>query len=213
MIKKIILEKGLKFSGIFSHLFSVEYLKGIELIKIFENILNELGRENFQMVHLQNSLVTPRQSAEKVTTYLQQNPTAKVAIVFGRERVGLTNEELLQCRYHLHVPTNPEYSSLNLAMAVQLVSYELRQNYLALAEKTQAEKAFAPKKSKTLPKACELAYFFQETETLYQELGFIKNDAVMQKLQHLYQRAELEKSELNLLCGMLSAVKKGLKAQ
>ncbi len=163
--------------------------------------------------HLQNSLVTPRQSAEKVTTYLQQNPTAKVAIVFGRERVGLTNEELLQCRYHLHVPTNPEYSSLNLAMAVQLVSYELRQNYLALAEKTQAEKAFAPKKSKTLPKACELAYFFQETETLYQELGFIKNEAVMQKLQHLYQRAELEKSELNLLCGMLSAVKKGLKAQ
>ena len=50
--------------------------------------------------------------------------------MFGRERVGLTNEELLKCHYHLNIPANPEYSSLNLAMAVQLVSYEMRMAFL-----------------------------------------------------------------------------------
>lgn len=70
-IKKIILEKELKFSGIFSHLFSVEYSKGIELIKIFENILNELGRENFQMVHLQNSLAISNYGSLPFVTHLR----------------------------------------------------------------------------------------------------------------------------------------------
>lgn len=57
--------------------------------------------------------------------------TAPVAIIFGRERVGLTNDELQKCNYHLYIPTNLEYGSLNLAMAVQLVSYEIRMAFLA----------------------------------------------------------------------------------
>ncbi|QLB20242.1 tRNA (cytosine(32)/uridine(32)-2'-O)-methyltransferase TrmJ [Vespertiliibacter pulmonis] len=155
--------------------------------------------------HLQSTLIEPRQCGELSITRAKQG---KVAIVFGRERVGLTNEELLKCHYHLHIPTNPEYGSLNLAMAVQLVSYELRMAWLNLQamHKNELDSPLVD-----YPTAESVEYFFQHTEKLYRELGFIRNDAVMLKLRRLYQRAELETNELNLLRGMLSAVEKGLK--
>ena len=143
--------------------------------------------------HLQSSLIEPRECGVKA---LQHSVMGTVAIVFGRERVGLTNDELLKCHYHLTIPANPEYSSLNLAMAVQQSSTEF--------SITQIDNPF--------PSASELEYFFSHTEKLYQQLGFIQNQAVMQKLRRLYQRAALEKNELNILLGMLSAVEKSLKS-
>ena len=68
-------------------------------------------------------ILDPRSAAIKIT---ETAKTQQVAIVFGRENNGLTNEELLQCHYQLHIPTNPEFSSLNLAAAVQLIAYEIR---------------------------------------------------------------------------------------
>lgn len=165
--------------------------------------------------HLQASLIEPRACGELAVKRATQG---KVAIVFGRERVGLTNEELLKCHYHLNVPTNPEYGSLNLAMAVQLAAYEVRMAYLAQLSNLQANQqavetsqSFAknpPLVEKDYPTAEALEHFYQHTERLYKELGFIRNDAVMLKLRRLYQRAELETNELNLLRGMLTAVEK-----
>lgn len=150
--------------------------------------------------HLQNSLIEPRDCGELV---INRANLGKVAIVFGRERVGLTNEELLKCHYHLNFPTNPDYGSLNLAMAVQLASYEIRMAYL---QKTAEKRPLV--EAKEYPTAEALEHFFAHTERLYKELGFIRNDAVMLKLRRLYQRAELETNELNLLRGMLTAVEK-----
>ncbi|MEG9488371.1 tRNA (cytosine(32)/uridine(32)-2'-O)-methyltransferase TrmJ [Mannheimia indoligenes] len=150
--------------------------------------------------HLQNSLIEPRDCGELV---INRANLGKVAIVFGRERVGLTNEELLKCHYHLNFPTNPDYGSLNLAMAVQLASYEIRMAYL---QKTAEKQPLV--EAKEYPTAEALEHFFAHTERLYKELGFIRNDAVMLKLRRLYQRAELETNELNLLRGMLTAVEK-----
>ncbi|CAA2929778.1 TrmJ/YjtD family RNA methyltransferase [Arsenophonus endosymbiont of Bemisia tabaci] len=78
------------------------------------------------------SQVTPRECGEKTVRQAINSP---VAIIFGRERVGLRNEKLQRCQYYLHIPTNPEYGSLNLAMSVQLISYEIRMAYLAINEK------------------------------------------------------------------------------
>ncbi|OOH91799.1 tRNA (cytosine(32)/uridine(32)-2'-O)-methyltransferase TrmJ [Pasteurellaceae bacterium 15-036681] len=153
--------------------------------------------------HLQSSLIEPRKCGELAVARAAQG---KVAIVFGRERVGLTNEELLKCHYHLNVPTNPEYGSLNLAMAVQLASYEIRMAWLA--QQDELQKAAQNEPLVDYPTHDALEYFFNHTERLYKELGFIKNDAVLLKLRRLYQRAELETSELNLLRGMLTAVEK-----
>ncbi|WP_373767643.1 tRNA (cytosine(32)/uridine(32)-2'-O)-methyltransferase TrmJ [Glaesserella sp.] len=149
--------------------------------------------------HLQNSLIEPRTCGELT---VQRAALGNVAIVFGRERVGLTNEELLKCHYHLTIPTNPEYGSLNLAMAVQLVSYEIRTAWLNL----QNNPSIVPLAD--YPSAEALEHFFNHTERLYKMLGFIRNDAVMLKLRRLYLRAELESAELNLLRGMLTAVEK-----
>ncbi len=149
--------------------------------------------------HLQNSLIEPRKCGEIAIQRAQQG---KVAVVFGRERVGLTNEELLKCHYHLHFPTNPDYGSLNLAMAVQLACYEIRMAWVDL----QNNPHILPLAD--YPTAEALEHFFQHTEQLYKKLGFIRNDAVMLKLRRLYQRAELETNELNLLRGMLTAVEK-----
>ncbi|QIW16865.1 tRNA (cytosine(32)/uridine(32)-2'-O)-methyltransferase TrmJ [Pasteurellaceae bacterium RH1A] len=149
--------------------------------------------------HLQASLIEPRACGELA---VQRAGQGKVAIVFGRERVGLTNEELLKCHYHLNVPTNPEYGSLNLAMAVQLAAYEVRMAWLNLQEKTETQPLAS------YPSFDELEHFFQHTERVYRDLGFIRNEGVMAKLRRLYQRAELEQNELNLLRGMLTAVER-----
>ena len=155
--------------------------------------------------HLQNSLIEPRECGEKA---IHHAINGKVAIVFGRERVGLTNEELLKCHYHVTIPANPDYASLNLAMAVQLISYEIRMAYLATTTEAKATSVNAD----IYPSMQELEYFYHHTEQLYQSLGFIQNQGVMQKLRRLYGRAELEKTELNILLGMLSAVRKKLKS-
>lgn len=149
--------------------------------------------------HLQNTLIEPRECADKVIAH-----KGKIAIVFGRERIGLTNEELLKCHYHLNIPANPDYSSLNLAMAVQLVSYELRMAFLVQNNKKNSLSLI----EKNYPTADQLAYFFDHTERIYQSLGFVQNQGVMRKLKRLYYRAKLEKNELNILNGMLSAVEK-----
>ncbi|HHE3606161.1 TPA: tRNA (cytosine(32)/uridine(32)-2'-O)-methyltransferase TrmJ [Pasteurella multocida] len=154
--------------------------------------------------HLQNSLIEPRECGTRAIAYAKQAP---VAIVFGRERIGLTNEELLKCRYHLTIPANPDYSSLNLAMAVQLICYELRLAFLSQQAMTESLSTI----DNTYPTYTEIEHFFQHTERLYTALGFIQNQGVMPKLRRLYQRVQLEKNELNILRGMLTAVEKRLK--
>ncbi|MFV8147728.1 TrmH family RNA methyltransferase, partial [Enterobacter cloacae complex sp.6722787] len=96
---------------------------------------------------------------------------APVAIVFGRERVGLTNEELQRCNYRLYIPTNPEYGSLNLAMAVQLVSYEIRMAYLAIAEKNTQTSV---DDEVEYPPAEDLERFYGHLESVLNESGFIR---------------------------------------
>lgn len=157
--------------------------------------------------HLQHGLIAAREAGVKAVEYAGN---AQVAFVFGRERIGLTNDELLKCNYHLTIPANPSYSSLNLAMAVQLVCYELRMAYLMQMEKPVSVIENSNSIGDIYPNAAELEYFFTHTETLYNKLGFIQNQGVMRKLRRLYQRAGLERSELNILRGMLSAVEKEL---
>lgn len=156
--------------------------------------------------HLQASLIEPNACGQKVCQHAQQG--GKIAVVFGRERVGLTNDELLKCHFHLHFPTNPDYGSLNLAMAVQLACYEIRMAILQGVENN--EKIANQSQSDDYPSQQNLEHFYQHTERLFTQLGFIRNDSVMRKIRRLYQRANLESNELNLLRGMLSAVEKQL---
>ena len=184
-----------------------DVMRNAHIVDTFEQAIEDCSLvigTSARLRHLQSTLIEPRECAEKASIHQGQ-----VAVLFGRERVGLTNEELLKCHYHLNIPANPEYSSLNLAMAVQLVSYEMRMAFLA---KDKTENALSMIED-IYPTAQEMEYFFAHTEQVYLSLGFIQNQGVIQKLRRLYNRSSLEKNELNILRGMLSAIEKRLNLQ
>ncbi|QXO16795.1 MULTISPECIES: tRNA (cytosine(32)/uridine(32)-2'-O)-methyltransferase TrmJ [Vibrio] len=148
-------------------------------------------------------MLDPRECGEK---FAQEGLHHKVAIVFGRERTGLTNEELQKCHYHVAIPANPEYSSLNLAMAVQTLCYEIRVAYL-----NQQQAQFAPASEVEYPRHHQLEMFYSHLEKVLLETQFISADKpgqVMNKLRRLFSRARPEEQELNILRGILTAVEK-----
>ncbi|MNQ80790.1 tRNA (cytidine/uridine-2'-O-)-methyltransferase TrmJ [compost metagenome] len=127
--------------------------------------------------------------------------------MFGRERTGLTNDELQKCHYHVAIPANPEYSSLNLAMAVQTLCYEVRMHWLD----TQETDTAAETERVDYPSAQQLEGFYLHLEQTLQKTGFIADDHpghVMSKLRRLFNRARPEVVELNILRGILTSVQK-----
>jgi tRNA (cytidine32/uridine32-2'-O)-methyltransferase len=128
-----------------------------------------------------------------------------VALVFGRESSGLSNEELQLCNYHVCIAANPEYSSLNLAMAVQIITYEVRMAYLQSQQQPQLDNHVA------YPTSEQLSSFYQHLEDTLNETGFIIKQhpgVVMTKLKRLFTRARPEEAEYNILRGILTSIQR-----
>lgn len=139
--------------------------------------------------------LNPRECAELV---MQRTPLGKVALVFGRERTGLTNAELERCQYLVNIPANPDYSSLNLGMAVQVISYELMM---------QGQQAAEPE-VRELARAGDMQGLFNHLEQALEDIGFLdprKSDKLMRRLKRLFYRAEPDLDEIKILRGILSA--------
>ncbi|EGR0938827.1 RNA methyltransferase, TrmH family [Vibrio cholerae] len=150
-------------------------------------------------------MLEPRECGEKLISEANQH---SVAMVFGRERTGLTNDELQLCHYHVCVPANPEYSSLNLAMAVQLLSYEVRIAYLALQQSSQSSTL-----QEEYPRHQELERFYAHLEQVIMQTEFISAQQpgqVMNKLRRMFTRARPEAQEINILRGILTSVQKSI---
>lgn len=147
-------------------------------------------------------LVTPREMTGIVLPVAER--AGKVALVFGREASGLTNQELECCQYHVHIPTNPEYSSLNLSQAVQVLTYELRQTV------TSGDMNLPETEGKVYPTAHELKLFHESLEWLLLTTGFIgkrASDALLRRFHRLFQRARIEQEEYHLLMGVMRRLK------
>lgn len=130
----------------------------------------------------------------------------EVALVFGREHSGLSNDELQRCHFLLHIPANPDYSSLNLAAAVQVVSYELRMALLGGEPPAPDAGDYAS--------ADELESFYTHLEQTLIAVGFLdpaNPRQVMARLRRLYNRARTERVELNILRGILTETQKKLR--
>ena len=145
-------------------------------------------------------VVDPKQAAQEVLNVVAR--PQPVAILFGRESKGLTNEELQQCHLHLHIPTSEVYSSLNLAMAVQVVAYELR---------LLSHEAVAPTEDWDQPIAtqAQLEHLFKHLERTLTEVGFHDPSnprQLLTRLRRLFLRAKLDQMEVNILRGFLKAV-------
>jgi len=150
-------------------------------------------------------LLGPRQCAAKV---LGEVTTLGIecALVFGREHSGLTNDELGRCHYLVNIPTNPEYSSLNLAAAVQVLGYELRMATLDV----QTE-AILDENAGQLASADDMERFYVHLQQTLEITGFLdpKNPRIMmQRLRRLFNRARPSEVEMNILRGILTSAQR-----
>jgi TrmH family RNA methyltransferase len=143
---------------------------------------------------------TPRGIAPCI---LEATAAAPVALVFGNESFGLSNEETQRCRWLCNIPANPEYSSLNLAAAVQVICYELR---TALQDTPlQLEEAHDPARHEDIER------FHAELGKTLERIGFLNPKVpkrVLQRLRRLFARTSLEREEVQILLGILKHVNK-----
>ncbi|MDE2091140.1 MAG: RNA methyltransferase [Gammaproteobacteria bacterium] len=129
------------------------------------------------------------------------SPEQEVAVVFGRERIGLTNEETDRCHYLIHIPANPEYGSLNLAAAVQVITYELM-----LAKQISQIPSTDDSPSATTE---DMESLYAHLEAAARNSGFLdpaNPKHLMRRLRNLFNRARPDKSEVNILRGLLNAL-------
>lgn len=162
-------------------------------------------------------MVSPAECAEMADQARAQGP---VAIVFGREDSGLSNDELQRCHYHMHIPAAPEYSSLNLAMAVQIMAYELRRCYLAADGDTEGRRL--PKTPEdlgwdaALASVAEVDGFIGHLEKTLVAIEFHDPERprqLMPRLRRLFQRSRLDRMEVNILRGILKDILKRMPDQ
>lgn len=153
---------------------------------------------------------SPLDPKEAADLAYSESAGGQVALVFGRESSGLTNEELDRCSHLIHIPSNPDYSSLNVAMAVQVLSYELRMLQLA----RDAEAAVEPAREVADPPASveQMEGLFTHLQEALNDVGFLqegREGKIMQRLRRLFYRAEPDVREVNILRGILSAAQGG----
>lgn len=148
----------------------------------------------------------PQQARQGMDELLTQAAVGEVALVFGNETVGLSNAEVQRCQAAVSIPTNAEFSSLNLGSAVQVLCYEARM--AAYAERPPVAKGVVTPFSSPPAAHEEIEGFFAHLEEVMIATRFqdpSKPKRLMPKLRRLFGRARLEKSEINILRGILTA--------
>ncbi len=161
-----------------------EALQGVVMVAGMSARVRDISQE----------VMAPREAMPLVIQQARQ----PVALLFGTEMSGLTNEELARCQLMVRIPVNPDYTSLNLAAAVQLISYELR---LAAGQGDCGAPEVTPASAE------HVEGFFRQLEETLTEIEFLNGKhptKLMHKLRRLYARARLEPEEINILRGILT---------
>lgn len=139
-------------------------------------------------------------------TLLQHTAQGDVALVFGRERTGLTNEELSKCRFMTSIAANPQYNSLNLASSVQVYGYELRRG---AEQGIEADAAPKSGEDETPATSKVMEGFYEHLEQALRDIGVIADErpyeTLLRRLRRLFNKAQLTVTEVNILRGILSA--------
>jgi tRNA (cytidine32/uridine32-2'-O)-methyltransferase len=147
-------------------------------------------------------LMNPRECGKKMWAEASMHD---VALLFGREDRGLTNSELHKCNYHVNIPSNPDYSSLNLATAVQVLAYEIRMASLVDADDVLSR---TEEWDQPLATSDELELFHDHLARTMAGLNFYDPDNPKQlitRMRRLFNRSRMDKMEVSMLRGLLSA--------
>ena len=150
-------------------------------------------------------VLNPREAAEEMR---KSSLNGKVAIVFGREDRGLTNEELGLCNFHVHIPSDPEYSSLNLSQAVQILAYEIRLSYL---EDRHVNKEYWDVE---LANNEQTERLINHMDELMQEVDFydVENPRkLLVRVRRFFKRSKIDVMEANIFRGLFATIQKKLK--
>ena len=161
---------------------------------------------------LSSEALNPAAAVTQAISSAADSIGSNIAFVFGREHSGLTNEELDRCNYLVHIDANPEYSSLNLGAAVQVVSYEIRKQLV----ENEAEQTEEAEEDKTeLATADEMELFYQHLEKVLTDIKFYNPDnprKLMRRMRRLFNRPNMDKNEMNIMRGILTAVERSYKS-
>lgn len=156
---------------------------------------------------LMGPTLDPPAMAKRVLAHLQQG-LGKVAILFGRENNGLSNTELEACHYLVQIPANPEYSSLNLGAAVQVLSYELN-----MAMRSQIGILDPVEHDSPIATQDKVEGLYQQVETLLRRVEFIDTQrptVLKRRIKRLLNRVQLEEQEVQFIRGILTAIERKL---
>jgi len=149
--------------------------------------------------HLPVPVVNPRQAVEQLEKF---DDNTHIAIVFGREHSGLSNDELDRCQYLVNIPANPDYSSLNLAAAVQVLAYELKMSFqpnIDFGRVGEEREAITND---------DLSHLYDHFERSLTTIGFLDKENprfLMRRIKRLFNRADLDRNELQIMHGILRA--------
>jgi len=179
-----------------------DVLEAARVHEDFEDAIRDCGLvvgTSARQRHLPWDLVEPRECAAQIA---RVSKVGHAAVVFGSERFGLTNVELARCNLLVTIPTSTEYSSLNLAMAVQVIAYEL---WLV----TRPEAPPQPPPDVPLATADEMSRLYEHFEQVLEEIDFRDRTGgghLMARIRRLFNRARIDQNEMNILRGVLTAV-------
>tara|TARA_B100001029_G_C15054941_1_gene453635 strand:+ start:1040 stop:1798 length:759 start_codon:yes stop_codon:yes gene_type:complete len=151
-------------------------------------------------------VLNPKDAAKEIQTQVRNN--SKVAVVFGREDRGLTNEELGLCNLHVHIPTNQEYASLNLAQAVQIMTYEIRMCFLQL-ESLENKQDW----DVNLATSEQTERLITHMDELMKEVEFYDTEnprKLLMRVRRFFKRSGIDEMEANIFRGLFSTIQKKL---
>lgn len=156
--------------------------------------------------HLDIPVIDARTAAELL---IKESKVNKVALVFGKERYGMTNEEVERCHYLVRLPTVESFSSLNLASAVQVLAYECR-----MAELNQQQKPNDIVIEDDYVDAGKMESFYQHYFDVMEKALYLRkegHESIKTKIRIMYNRIRPKKHEIDILRGFLSKLEKKIK--
>lgn len=184
---------------------ATDILDNAQVVQSLEEALQDCNLvfgTSTRMRKMPQEMMTPKEAAQKIA---KETSTTNIAFVFGSEKFGLNNEELIQCHYHVRIPTTDNFSSLNLAAAVQVIAYEL---YINLLNNRKEPLLHQRGNFATVD---ELEGLYRHIEEAMIALNFLNPKhprQLMTRMRQIINRSRIDKDELNLLRGIMDAILK-----
>ncbi len=190
-----------------------DILQGAMVVQSLEDAVADCHRVfglSARLRKISMPLMNSRRAALEIEKLHQDNPTQKIALVFGQEQSGLSNEALAKCHYQVLITAEPSFASLNLAQAVQIMVYELRMAGVGVESEGYQQNEMS-ENSEELATAEAVEGFYAHLEKSLIQIGFLNPQMpghLMHYLRRLFAKSRLTNLELNILRGILTSIQK-----